>query len=98
MRIDRRTVSRKTPRDGKLEISEAAAARLAAIGPAVAVEWNGATEPAELSTFSCTCGNAGGPHDHHFLQSAILASLPVGAEVDLFLRAHVVHVALTHSV
>lgn len=97
MRIDRRTVSRKTPRDGKLEISEAAAACLAEIGTDVAVEWNGATAPAELSHFSCTCGKAGGAHDHHFLQSPILASLPVGAEVDLFLRAQTVHVALTHS-
>jgi hypothetical protein len=97
MRIDRRIVSRKTPRDGKLEISEAAAARLAEVGTDVAVEWNGATAPAELSQFSCSCGKAGGAHEHHFLQSPILASLPVGAEVDLFLRAQTVHVALTHS-
>ena len=97
MQIDRRIVSRKTPRDGKLEISDAAAARLAEVGPDVAVEWNGATAPAELSQFSCSCDKAGEAHDHHFLQSPILASLPVGAEVDLFLRAQTVHVALTHS-
>ncbi len=97
MQIDRRTVSRKTPRDGKLEISEAAAARLASIGSDVAVEWNGASAPAVLSAFSCTCAKAGGTHDHHFLQSPILTSLPVGAGVDLFLRAHTVHVELTHS-
>ena len=97
MHLDRRTVSRKTPRDGKLEISEAAAARLARLSAGVTVEWDGSTAAGVLSTFTCTCGTAGRPHEHHFLQSQILASLPVGTEVDLILRADTVHVAVTPS-
>ena len=97
MHIDRRRVSRKTPRDGKLEISEGAAARLAQVGTGIPVEWNGASASGTLSRFTCTCGSAEGTHDHHFLESAILTSLPVGADVDLILRAGIVHVALTPS-
>lgn len=97
MRIDRRTVSRKTPGDGKLEISAAAAAQLAQFGESVPVEWNATLAPATLSAFTCSCGKRDGPHDHHFLQSPIFTSLPVGAEVDLILRAGTVHLALTHS-
>ena len=97
MHLDRRIVSRKTPRDGKLEISEAAASRLARLPAGVTVEWGGSTAAGALSTFTCTCGTAGGPHEHHFLQSPLLASLPVGAEVDLILRTETVHVAVTPS-
>ena len=97
MRIDRRTVSRKTPRDGKLEISASAAARLAPLAARMTVSWDGTTAPAELSELACTCARAGGAHHHHFLQSRILTTLPVGAEVDLFLRAGTVSVELTPS-
>ena len=97
MHIDRRTVSRKTPGDGKLEISAGAAQRLAQFGETVPVEWNAQLAPATLSAFTCSCGKRDGPHDHHFLQSAIFTSLPVGAEVDLILRAGTLHVELTPS-
>ena len=97
MHIDHRTVSRKTPRDGKLEISEAAAAHLANMGEEIHVEWNGARATATVSAFTCTCAKGGGPHDHHFLQSPIFTSLPVGAGVDLILRAGTVRVELTPS-
>ena len=97
MQIDRRTVSRKTPNDGKLEISRAAADRLAEVEPPIIVEWSGESGPAALSTFDCTCAKADGAHIHHFLESPILRSLPVGEEVDLILRAGAISVALTHS-
>ena len=96
MHIDRRIVSRKTPRDGKLEISEPAAAQLALLGPGIPVEWNGAAGAGAVSRFTCACAKGAGPHEHHFLESAVLTSLPVGAEVDLIVRAGRVHVALTH--
>jgi hypothetical protein len=95
--LDRRTVSRKTPLDGKLEISGAAASRLAEFGPSVPVEWNACLAPATLSTLTCSCGKRDGPHDHHFLESSIFTTLPAGADVDLFLRAGTVHVTLTQS-
>ena len=97
MHLDRRTVSRKTPRDGKLEISEAAAAHLAQLGGEIPIEWNGSAAQGVLSTFACSCGGTGVAHDHHFLQSPILMSLPVGADVDLILRAGTVQVAVTPS-
>ena len=97
MHIDRRTVSRKTPRDGKLEISASAAAHLGAMGPGIPVEWTGMAGEAAITRFACACTKGEGPHEHHFLESALLTSLPVGAEVDLIVRAGRVHVALTPS-
>ena len=97
MRIDRRLVSRKTPGDGKLEISAVAAVELRQFGDTVPVEWNAQLAPASLSAFTCSCGKRDGPHDHHFLESTIFTSLPVGAEVDLILRAGTLHIELTHS-
>ena len=95
MHVDRRTVSRKTPRDGKLEISEGAASQLATLGPDIPVEWNAKAGRAMISHFTCTCGKGDGQHEHHFLESPLLTSLPVGAEVDLIVRAGRVVVALT---
>ena len=97
MHLDRRTVSRKTPRDGKLEISPGAAARLGEIGPDLRAEWSGSSGPATLASMSCTCGGAGATHDHYFLESAVLRTLPVGQEVDLALESSTVRVAMTPS-
>ena len=86
--LDRRTVSRKTPLDGKLEISERAAdvlARAARDGdadtlPLVADDARGR---ARVVSMPCTCGRAEGAHRHFFLESDLFRSLAVGSEVDV---------------
>lgn len=88
--IERRTVSRKTPGDGKLEITKVAATRLASLGDhfAVVVDAQG-RDPrdghARLATMPCTCRGDDVPHVHHFIESDLLRALPAGSEVDLLL-------------
>ena len=84
MLLDTLVVSRKTPRDGKLEISEAAAARLARLAPDLRVVALGREGPASTETFTCTCGKrGGGDHIHHFLASDLFKGLAEGSEVRL---------------
>ena len=97
MRIDRRTVSRKTPRDGKLEISPAAATRLRELPGQLRVEWGGEAAPATIVSMSCNCGGSEQQHEHYFLESEIFRTLPVGEDVDVALESGVVHVAMTPS-
>jgi hypothetical protein len=81
--LERRTVSRKTPKDGRLEISPGAAARLGRLPEALRVELTGRTSPATLDRMACTCAGAGNAHEHYFIQSELLRELATGAEVDL---------------
>ena len=97
MHLDRRTVSRKTPRDGKLEITPGAAARLVGLGAELRAEWDGARAPAAVVTMTCSCGGDAMQHEHHFLESVIFRTLPVGEVVDLALDSRVVRVAVTPS-
>ena len=79
-------VSRKTPDDGRLLITEALAERLAAIGPHLAVERDGELATARLHRMTCTCGkgtSGGAAHVHHFVESPLLTALIPGAEVAL---------------
>ena len=79
-------VSRKTPADGRLLITEALAERLAAIGPQLAVERHGELATARVHRMTCTCGkgaSGAAAHVHHFLESPLLAALMPGAEVAL---------------
>ena len=76
MLIDERTVSRKTPLDGRLEISEAAAERLAALGDGFALASAGRDGRGRLASLACTCAKgSGGGHVHHFIESPLLAAL-----------------------
>jgi hypothetical protein len=84
--IERRTVSRKTPRDGKLEISRGAAEVLSPIQPALRVSVRGDEAPARIDRMTCSCGGANNPHDHYFVESAPLRTLQAGVEVDLTLE------------
>lgn len=84
---ERRTVSRKTPRDGKLEITRSLASRLDGVRSALRVEVAGRTAPATLDAMTCTCGGHDAPHEHHFVQSELLKELTVGSEVDLSVDA-----------
>ena len=81
--LERRTVSRKTQNDGRLEISPAAAARLGRLPEGLRVELTGRTSPATLDRMACTCRAEGKAHEHYFIQSELLRELATGAEVDL---------------
>lgn len=95
MHLERRTVSRKTPRDGKLEISPNAAQRLAPLGSELRAEWQGEEGPAAIVRMQCTCGSGGGQHEHHFLESALFRTLPVGEDIDLSIEAGIVRARVT---
>lgn len=83
MLLERRTVSRKTPLDGKLEVSPSTAARLAGIGElAVATPTGGGSARIESVPCSCSKGDGEG-HVHHFVRSPVLKALRAGADVVL---------------
>ena len=84
MILEVRTVSRKTPRDGRLEVTEATARRLALVGAPVPVALDEAVADATLEAFACTCGAAKGDgHVHHFVVSPLLTALREGETVVL---------------
>jgi hypothetical protein len=85
MLLERRTVSRKTPGDGRLEITHAVAEELRGRAPALEVELHGARAPGHVETMACTCAKSGAPHEHHFLTSELLKSLHPAADVELHL-------------
>jgi hypothetical protein len=82
MLLDLRPVSRKTPLDGKLEISAAAAARLSALGAEFPLAALGRAGRGRLESMECTCAKAeGARHVHHFVVSPLLRALDAGAQV-----------------
>lgn len=84
--LEQRTVSRKTPNDGMLEISESAAERLQAIGGYFHVESDGIEGSARVRSMSCTCSKgAGSGHLHYFLEAELLRLLAPGMDVRLAL-------------
>jgi hypothetical protein len=85
--LERRTVSRKTPGDGRLEITRRAAARLEELGDRLELDVGGERAAATLGTMACTCRGAENPHEHYFLESPALKRLTPGAEVDVELDA-----------
>lgn len=77
-------VSRKTAHDGRLEIPESLAGRLASVDATLVVSVLGDESPARLEEMACTCPKgAGAGHHHHFLAADSLRSLPAGASVNL---------------
>ena len=96
MLLERRTVSRKTPGDGKLEISALTADAVTPIGPTLTVELSGRHAPASVSAMTCTCAKgAGSAHRHLFLESDLLKELEAGAEVDLRLDRDAARLSVT---
>ncbi|HSU92963.1 MAG TPA: hypothetical protein VLI43_04605 [Gemmatimonadaceae bacterium] len=83
MVIEQPTVSRKTPLDGRLEISESTAAQLAAFGDSFAVRTAHGSGEARLHAMSCTCAKSErtGQHVHHFVESDVLRALEPGSRV-----------------
>ena len=83
MHLERRTVSRKTAKDGRLEITKRAAEKFSALAASFDVDVSGARSQASLGTMECTCRGADNPHVHYFIQSPVLKALGAGDEVDL---------------
>jgi hypothetical protein len=81
--IERRTVSRKTPGDGKLEITKVAAAGLEPLGHEFRVVVGERAGDAHLGTMPCTCRGDANPHVHYFVESDLFRTLTAGATVDL---------------
>ena len=82
MLLDQRPVSRKTPGDGMLEISAAAAERLAALGGDFALAAGGREGRGRVQSLACSCAKgAGTGHVHHFVASPLLMALAPGSEV-----------------
>lgn len=77
-------VSRKTPLDGRLEIPESLAGRLASTEATLHLSILGNDAPVQLEAMRCTCAKgAGGNHRHHFLVAEALKTLSSGASVNL---------------
>ena len=82
MLLDERTVSRKTPLDGRLEISAAAADRLGALGDEFALVSAGREGRGRVCSMACTCAKGSGAgHVHHFVESPLLTTLAPGDTV-----------------
>jgi hypothetical protein len=89
--LEQCTVSRKTPLDGKLEISPGAAQRLTSLGTDLSLPLTapGGDGVARLTSIECTCQKAagGGRHVHHFIESSSFRALTPGTTVRLELDA-----------
>lgn len=83
MLLEHRTVSRKTPGDGRLEITKPSALRLREAIGALHVELDGERTPASLVSIDCTCRGADNPHEHYLLENSAFRRLTPGSVVDL---------------
>ncbi len=113
MILEIREVSRKTARDGRLEITGETAQRLETRGAPLALLVGDATGSADLEALECHCGKGsaapgetspggaapgGAPHRHHFVRSPLLMQLAAGESVVLELDADGrLHVARPHA-
>jgi hypothetical protein len=78
------SVSRKTPQDGRLLVTPAAAAALRALGDDVPLATPSGYARARVTSMTCRCGKDGvGTHEHNFIESPLLRSLAPGTEVRL---------------
>ena len=83
--LEQRVVSRKTPLDGKLELSGDAAGRLETLGDAFPVVALGREDQGRLESMECTCAKAAAGHVHHFMVSPLFRELEAGSEVSVVL-------------
>jgi hypothetical protein len=85
MVIEQPTVSRKTPLDGRLEISESTVAQLAPLGETFSVRTARGSGEGRLQTMACTCAKSEvtGQHAHHFVERDVLRALEPGTRVRL---------------
>jgi len=88
MILEVREVGRRTPSDGRLEVSEATFRRLSMEGGRLAARVGDATGPAFLERKPCTCARgAGESHEHRFVRSAVFSDLVPGETCVLDLAA-----------
>ena len=89
MLLELREVGRKTPGDGRLEVTDATYRRLQMEGPALSVRVGDARASAQLERMPCTCakGAGGGAHEHAFVRSELLRTLRPGSTCALELGA-----------
>jgi hypothetical protein len=80
---ERRTVSRKTPGDGRLEITKKAAQRVEQFGATFVIDVGGESVAGALGDFACTCRGEANPHVHYFLQAERLKRLEPGSDLEL---------------
>lgn len=83
--LERRTVSRKTAGDGRLEITKVAAGRLEPLGSPFPIVVDARHGDARLGSMPCTCRGGDRPHVHYFIESDALRPLAAGGEVDVLL-------------
>ena len=83
MLLERRTVSRKTPLDGRLEITKRAAQCFDDLNGAFDVELDGDRVRGTIGTMECTCRGVDNPHVHYFIESPAFKQLAAGDEVDI---------------
>ena len=78
-------VGRKTPGDGKLEVSPELAHMLGGDGANILVRVARSEERGVVSVLACTCEKAGasGKHEHHFVQCDAFRALSVGSALEL---------------
>jgi hypothetical protein len=81
--LENRTVSRKTPGDGMLEITKPVAEQLGDAGMSFALETPAGSGTVELRSLPCTCRGADNPHEHWFLVSPLFRALNPGSQVSL---------------
>ncbi len=79
MLLEVRAIGRKTPRDGRLEVSDTTFRRLSIV-PALTARVGDSCAPAVLERLSCTrCAHhEGEAHDHPFVTSELFQSLVPG--------------------
>ena len=99
MLMEVRTVGRKTPGDGKLEVSEETARRLGTLGPQIPLRVGAQTGTAVLSSLRCSCGKgAESGHRHHFLEAQLFRALRPDLTVAIeLIDGAVIEVALPHD-
>jgi hypothetical protein len=83
--VEQRTVSRKTPGDGKLEVTKVAATRIESLGPRFPVVVDDRQADARIGSMPCICRGDETPHVHFFVESELLRSLSAGSTVNLVL-------------
>lgn len=89
MLLEVRTVGRKVPRDGRLEVSEVTYRRLASLGPVLRGCVDGEVAPATMERMPCgACqGAPTGGHEHLFIRSEVFQRLAPGATCVIELAA-----------
>lgn len=90
MLLERRSVSQKTPRDGRLEVSARTAELLGGVSSDVRLELGTVIGRGTVTSMACECGaatGAVGSHRHFFVDSPLFQSLVPESEVRLELDA-----------